>query len=190
MSLVFSMMLKERYLRHSIMDKFPGVAIKRHMEDLTIRNMELILSKNFDELPEDVKPVAERLMCNAELAKAIGGELDWYYTTEQAKEYLADQELFSGSFAIFLNEKHSAQYLMDYCEKHNLIIKDGHIKKDQVHLLGDEKYRDVSDKYCPKVSFRKVTVPLRADNPEIFLKIILQLVAKGNHPTGWESIVH
>ena len=170
----------ELYLRHLIMEKYPGAAITRNSDGLTIDNMRQIITKSYEELSKDVKPIFERLMCNDELSKKYGCELDWYYTTEEAKEYLADEELFKGSFAMFLNENHSAQYLIRNYEKENLIIREVHMKNGIVHLVGNEKYRDASC-YCPRNPImNKEVMPLKADNPDIFIKNINKLIEQNN----------
>lgn len=167
-------------LRNSLMDKYPGVTIPTNTEGMTIRNMELLLSKNYEELPEEVRPIADRLMCNAELAKIIGRNLDWYYTTEQAKEYMADQKIFKGSFALLRNERHSAQFLLKLFDSFNLIIREVHMKRGSVHLVGDRKYRDISG-YCPKKPIlNKEVLPVRPDNPELFMKVMQQLISHTN----------
>ncbi len=173
----------EHFYRHSLMDKFPGVVLTKNTDGLTIENMRQILTKSYEDLPKDVKPVAERLMYNAELAKKIDWKLDWYYTTEDAKAYLADEELFKGSFATVLKELHSVEYLFDYCDKYNLIIKEIHMNKDTVHLECKRKYRDESC-YCPKHTIlNKEILPVRANNPVLFQRVVKSLIMKNTpHP--------
>ena len=174
----------ELYLRHLIMEKYPGAAITRNSDGLTIDNMLQIITKSYEELSKDVKPIVERLMCNDELSKKYGCELDWYYTTEEAKEYLADEELFKGSFGIAFKECHSAEYLFDDIDKENMIIKDAHIKNDKVHLECRMKYRDLSG-YCPKNPiYNKEILTVRAENTEVYMKVIMSLIAKYNPHSG------
>lgn len=171
-----SMQIMEKYLKNLIMDKYPGVPVTKDSDGLTFDKMKQILSKNYEELPDDVKPVAERLMFNSELAKKYECELDWFYTTDDAKMYLTDEESFKGSFALFLMEKHSAQYLFRIIDKDNLIVKDVHKKNGSVHLVCDRKYRDVSG-YCPKKPIlNREIIPVRAVYPDIFMKVVQRLI--------------